>query len=122
MRRQSALPSNTFFPAGPPSCLSQPLCSSRQSWRHSPIEAQEIFLASHDLEDITTVVDGRPELADEAAAASPEVRSHLSAQFSALLQTPAFVDALPGHLPGDPASQVRLPLILDRLRQLSTLA
>lgn len=80
------------------------------------------FLASHDLEDITTIVDGRPELVDEAAAASPEVRSHLGAQFSALLQTPAFVDALPGHLPGDPASQVRLPLILDRLRQLSTLA
>lgn len=27
------------------------------------------FLASHDLEDITTVTDGRPELTDEAAAA-----------------------------------------------------
>jgi hypothetical protein len=45
-----------------------------------------------------------------------------SARFSALLQTPAFINALPGHLPGDPANQARLPLILDRLQQLSTLA
>jgi len=79
------------------------------------------FHASHDLEDITTVVDGRAELAGEAAAASQDVRSHLSAQFKTLLQTPAFMNALPGHLPGDPASQARLPLILERLRQLSSL-
>lgn len=79
------------------------------------------YLASHDLEDITTIVDGRPELVEETAAASPDVRRRLSTQFQSLLQTPAFMNALPGHLPGDPASQARLPLILERLRQLSTL-
>lgn len=79
------------------------------------------FLASHDLEDITTVVDGRSQLIDEAAAASSEVRRHLSAQFTALLQNAQFVDALAGHVPGDAASQARVPVILERLRQISNL-
>lgn len=80
------------------------------------------FLASHDLEDITAIIDGRPALADEAAVASPEIRRHLSAQMKVLLQSSAFLNALPGHLPGDPVSQARLPLILERMRQISRLA
>lgn len=80
------------------------------------------FLASHDLEDITTIIDGRPALADEAAVASPEIRRHLSAQMKVLLQSSAFLNALPGHLPGDPVSQARLPLILERMQRLSGLA
>lgn len=80
------------------------------------------FLASHDLEDITTIIDGRPELEDEAAVASAGIRKHLSAQVKALLQSSAFLNALPGHLPGDPVSQARVPLILERMRQISRLA
>jgi hypothetical protein len=80
------------------------------------------FLASHDLEDITTIIDGRPELRDEAAVASSEIRKHLSAQVKALLQSSAFLNALPGHLPDDPVSQARVPLILERMRQISRLA
>ena len=80
------------------------------------------FLASHDLEDVTTIIDGRPALADEAAVASPEIRRHLSAQMKVLLQSSAFLNALPGHLPGDPVSQARLPLILERMQHLSGLA
>jgi hypothetical protein len=79
------------------------------------------FLASHDLEDITTIVDGRSQLVDEVAAVSPELRGNLSAKFRALLQNAAFLDALPGHLPGDAASQARLPILLERLRQISSL-
>lgn len=80
------------------------------------------FLASHDLEDITAIIDGRPALADEAAVASPEIRRHLSAQMKVLLQSSAFLNALPGHLPGDSVSQARLPLILERMQRLSGLA
>ncbi len=79
------------------------------------------FLASHDLEDITTVVDGRSQLINEVVAASPEVRHYLSGRFSDLLQNPRFVEALPGHLPGDAQNQARLPVILERLQQLSSL-
>ena len=80
------------------------------------------FLASHDLEDITTIVDGRPELGDEAAVASPDIRKHLSTLVRGLLESHAFHNALPGHLPGDAASQARVPLILERLQRLSRLA
>jgi len=38
-----------------------------------------------------------------------------------LLATSAFIDALPGHLPGDAASQERLPDLEDKLRALARL-
>jgi predicted nucleotidyltransferase len=79
------------------------------------------FLASHDLEDITTLVDGRPELVDEVVTSTPELRNYVAIRFQALLQVPAFIDALPGHLPSDAANQARVPIILERLRRMSSL-
>ncbi len=78
------------------------------------------YLASHDLEDIVTVVDGRVELLEDVGQADEEVRFYLRERLSALLATDAFVDALPGHLPGDAASQARVPIILERLRRLAS--
>ncbi len=80
---------------------------------------REDFRASHDLEDIVTVVDGRPELPREVLASAPSVRTYLASEIGTLLQNAAFLQALPGHLPGDEASQARVPLIRDRLRQIS---
>jgi predicted nucleotidyltransferase len=77
------------------------------------------FLASHDLEDIITVVDGRPELSKEVREASFQLREYLVAQIRALLQNDNFLEALPAHLPGDAASQARLPELLSRLRALT---
>jgi predicted nucleotidyltransferase len=79
------------------------------------------YLASHDLEDVLTVVDGREELITEAQVAPPELQAYLTERFSTLLATPAFIQAIPGHLPGDPASQARAPILLRRLRSLATL-
>jgi hypothetical protein len=67
-----------------------------------------------------TVVDGRAELLEEVGKENEEVRAYLREQLSALLAINAFVDTLPGYLPGDAASQPRLPIILDRLRRLAT--
>ena len=78
------------------------------------------FLASHDLEDIITVVDGRPELTDELAGASPEIREYLRSRFADLIRQDAFITALPGHLPGDVASQARLPILLATIRRLAS--
>jgi hypothetical protein len=36
-----------------------------------------------------------------------------------LLADPDFVDAVAGHLPGDSASQARLPLVLARMRAIA---
>jgi hypothetical protein len=77
------------------------------------------FLASHDLEDIVTVVDGRPALADEARHGPQELRAYLATELSSLLSTPEFLDALAGHLPGDAASQSRLPMLIELLRGLT---
>ena len=76
------------------------------------------WYGSQDLEDIITLVDGRPELVAEIESAPQGLRCYLAAEVSQLLTTPGFLDVMPGHLPPDPASQRRLPTVLDRLRQI----
>ncbi len=77
------------------------------------------FLLSHDLEDIVTVVDGRAALIDEVRAAPEALRRYLADAFGALMATPAFLEALAGHLPGDAMSQRRLPGLMAALRRLA---
>jgi hypothetical protein len=73
------------------------------------------YVMSHDLEDIVAVVDGRPQIVDEVKRADQGLRLHLMERFTAFLEDPTFLAALPGHLPGDTASQARAPLVLDRI-------
>ena len=77
--------------------------------------------ASHDLEDILTVVDGRPELVSEIGAAEPEVRAFIAGEIRTLLRAPDFVDAVPGFLLPDAASQARRALLEGRLRAIAAL-
>lgn len=79
------------------------------------------YLMSHDLEDIITVIDGRPELLDEARAMPVEVRRYVASELTRLLHNDAFINALAGHLPGDTASQQRLPALIVRLREIANL-
>jgi hypothetical protein len=79
------------------------------------------FLASHDLEDVVTVIDGRRELLGEVQACMPSLRAYIVQEAGALLEESAFVEALPGHLAGDEASQARAPMIRERLHALSQL-
>ncbi|HEY2516376.1 MAG TPA: hypothetical protein VGI39_36145 [Polyangiaceae bacterium] len=74
-----------------------------------------------DLEDVIAVVGGRTELRSELTASGTEVRRFVAQGLQELLAVPAFRDALPGHLPGDAASQARLPLLLERLHALAAL-
>jgi predicted nucleotidyltransferase len=76
-------------------------------------------LASHDLEDLAFVVDGRAETVDEVQSAADDLREYLGRYLGELLDTPAFVDALPGHLPGDPASQRRIPSLREKLQHMA---
>jgi predicted nucleotidyltransferase len=79
------------------------------------------FLFSHDLEDLIAIVDGRSTLLEECRESSPELRAYLAQQLTALLAEPAFVEALSGHLPGDAASQQRLPGLQKMLRLIADL-
>jgi hypothetical protein len=45
--------------------------------------------------------------------------SYIASEFGRLLAMRAFIDALPGFLLPDSATQARYPLLLDRLRLLS---
>jgi predicted nucleotidyltransferase len=76
-------------------------------------------LASHDLEDLVFVVDGRAEIIDEVQASAEALREYLARHLGELLDTPAFLDALPGHLPGDAASQLRLPALGEKLQRMA---
>lgn len=77
------------------------------------------FVMSHDLEDAICVIDGRPELEQEIAESAQELRSYIRETLQTFLANSNFVDALPGHLPGDPGSQARLPLLAEKLKRLA---
>jgi hypothetical protein len=78
-------------------------------------------LFHHDLEDVLAVVDGRAELRRELVAATDGVRRFVARELGRPLVRDAFLAAIPGHLPGDAASQARLPLVLERLRAIAAL-
>lgn len=79
------------------------------------------YLASHDLEDLVTVIDGRRELLDELRSAPDDVRSYIAAAIAQMLKTNQFIDALPGYLLSDAASQSRISILLKILNEISTL-
>jgi hypothetical protein len=61
------------------------------------------------LEDLLTVIDGRPELLAEVRSAPGGLRAYLSWTFRKMLREPRFIDALAAHLLPDAASQARAP-------------
>ena len=75
------------------------------------------FLAQ-DLEDILSIIDGRPVLLDEVAQSSPEVKRFLSEEFSKLLAAETFIEAVPGHLGGGDIARQRSELALTVMRQI----
>lgn len=81
---------------------------------------QRDFLGSRDLEDFVAVVDGRETLPIEVQAERTELRAYIRAEVRRLLVNDTFIDALPGYLLPDAASQSRIGTVLSRLRTLST--
>lgn len=79
------------------------------------------LLGSHDLEDIVNVVDGRPELVSEITEAGAGLRQYLAAQCGSLLDTPRFMDALPGMVFPDESLAERVKLLALRLGQIKAL-
>ncbi|MGA8154419.1 MAG: hypothetical protein WB952_25975 [Terriglobales bacterium] len=77
------------------------------------------YLSSHDLEDLVSVVDGRAELVEEIQAGPEDVRIYIASEIKKLLTIASFVDALPGYLLPDAASQARISTVLKRLKQIA---
>jgi predicted nucleotidyltransferase len=76
------------------------------------------YAASHDMEDIITIIDGRPELIEEVALAPEDLRVYLVEAFSKFERDKAFLDSLAGHLPPDAANQARVPIVRSRITKL----
>ena len=78
------------------------------------------YYASHDLEDIVTLVDGRASIVDDVAGSPESVRGFVGAGVREILSQPDFQDALPGHLSA--LSRTRAPLVMERLQALANFA
>lgn len=89
--------------------------------RGKDLQGKRDYLGSKDMEDIVTLIDGRPELGDEVRCAASEIRAYIGAEVRSLLADVAFEEALSGHFGGDPTEQARVPIVLARLEKIALL-
>ena len=77
------------------------------------------YCMSHDLEDFVAVVEGREQLLEELAEAPTDIRKYLGEATGKLLGNERFLEALPGYVPGDAISQLRVSIIIERLKNMA---
>lgn len=80
----------------------------------------EDLLASHDLEDIVNILDGRPQLIDEIERAVPELRTYLAEKAMRLLDMRDFRNYLPGMVVQDETLPDRVAMVAARLEQIAS--
>lgn len=78
------------------------------------------LLASHDLEDVITVVAGRPEIVGEVRASRPDLRLYLASRIEAFLQQDMAPYAVQGALPDSALVPELVPQTIGRLHDLAT--
>lgn len=74
---------------------------------------------SHDITDIISLVDGRPELLDELAQAPVSARLFVKKTLKGLLAA-GLGDSIEAHLPADPFSEARAAIVVERIIQLAS--
>jgi predicted nucleotidyltransferase len=79
------------------------------------------MLLSHDMEDIITVIDGRPSIIVEMKFVPRILQEYIAEKFRDLLANDTFLSVIPAYLPGDAASQARFPLLEAKLHELARL-
>jgi hypothetical protein len=80
---------------------------------------KEDYFASHDLEDIISVIDGRSELIDDIEKSGEEIKGFLAEEFANLINNTRFREALPGHLYNSPPGSEKV--VIDRIREIASL-
>lgn len=80
------------------------------------------LILSHDFEDIINVLDGRPDVVKEVAAASGDLAVYLAARFRDLLAHPDFDNTLPGLVVFDELYDVRIDAVRRRATAIANLA
>ncbi len=77
---------------------------------------KEDFLMSHDLEDIISVLDGRPEIIDDVSNSPNNLKKYLSTEFLDFIHNDKFTQALPGHLNYTDEFEVRKKIVQERMQ------
>lgn len=80
------------------------------------------FHASHDMEDIIAVIDGRASLEADVRASRNPLRTYIADTMEAYIKNEAFLESLSGHLLPDAASQQRLPGLIKKIYALAAIA
>ena len=79
------------------------------------------FLLSHDVEDIISVIDGRPEIANDISNAPDNLKEYLASEFLTLMSNDQFLQALPGHLNYSNEAESRKKIVEERIHAIIAL-
>jgi hypothetical protein len=79
------------------------------------------YLLSHDMEDIINLINGRVEVVAEIKNSEPDLKDFIIKTFRKFLADDLFLEALPGHLLPDKASQARRSIVLERINKIAEL-
>lgn len=74
------------------------------------------FMASSDIEDIITLIDGRSQVANDLLSAPADVRSELKKEFNTLIKNQNFLDAIDAHISDRANLEGRKRIILSRIK------
>lgn len=74
--------------------------------------------ASHDYEDIISVVAGRINIVEEVTEANSELRENIQSEFIRLLQNDQFEPTLPGYVNDGPATMQNAQVVKDRINKI----
>lgn len=67
------------------------------------------------MEDIISVIDGRPEIASDVLVVSDNLKQYLSSEFGLLMSNDQFLQALPAHLNYSLESESRKKIVESRI-------
>jgi predicted nucleotidyltransferase len=79
------------------------------------------YLTSHDMEDMINLINGRVEISEDIKDSEPDLKAFIIKSFQGFLEDELFLEALPGHLLPDQASQGRRSIILERIKKIAEL-
>ena len=76
------------------------------------------YLTSHDMEDIINFINGRVEILEDIENSESGLKTFIIKSLQGFLEDKLFLEALPGHLLPDQASQGRRSIILERIKNI----
>ena len=79
------------------------------------------YLVSHDMEDIINLINGRVEIIEEIKNSEADLKEFIISTLQSFSDDDLFLEALPGHLLPDQASQGRRSIILERIKKIVAL-